>query len=220
MSNFMHHTACFLLALLATSCVTRRVAILPLDGCTPRQISVVTAALKQRYQCSITVLPPTPGPRSAWYAPRQRYLADEAVAALAPRKPPGADVLLGITDKDLGVHLIGERASGIMGMAEPDQGVGIASSHRLRLSAASDALFDARLGKVAAHELGHCFGLLHCSDRQCLMQAAQGSIFTYDAIEGKLCASCQSKLRRHDARMTASELIRYYEAQMKQKSQR
>jgi archaemetzincin len=210
----MHRAIGLLLGLLLTSCATRNVTLLPLDGCTAHQVSIVTAALQQRYRCSVTVLQQAPGPRSAWYAPRQRYLADEALAALASRKPPGADALLCITDKDLGQHIMSERASGIMGMAEPDQGVGIASSHRLRLFGASEALFQARLGKVAAHELGHCFGLLHCPDRQCLMQAAQGSILTYDAIEGRLCPRCKSKLTRRDARMTATELIHYYEAQL------
>jgi archaemetzincin len=193
------------------SCASQRqVLLLPLDDCPPEWISSITAAAKKRYRCQVSVLPAEQGPPSAWYPARQRYLADVLVEQLQDRKPSRCNALLAVTPKDLGAHTLTERASGLMGMGDYDTGCGVVSGARLGFGGAYGALFRERLEKVASHEIGHCFGLLHCRDSQCLMQAAGGAVATYDRISGNLCQRCRLLLLRKDARLRDAELLRYY----------
>ncbi len=50
-----------------------------------------------------------------------------------------------------------------------------------------------RLRKVSIHEIGHNFGLDHCSNnKKCVMNDAKGKISTIDNEEIWLCEKCRS----------------------------
>jgi archaemetzincin len=94
-----------------------------------------------------------------------------------------------VTSRDISVPK-GEIADwGVIGVARLGGRPGIVSTYRLRVGGASDALFSARLDRVAAHELGHTLGLPHCDAPLCLMNDAHGHLRSIDVSTG-LCARC------------------------------
>ncbi|MGB9721379.1 MAG: hypothetical protein ACPL28_07890, partial [bacterium] len=84
---------------------------------------------------------------------------------------------------------------GIFGLGILNGRACVVSTYRLRRKRESDSLFYARLKKIVNHELGHVFGLEHCSSDKCLMEDACGKIKTVDEETGALCPDCASKVK-------------------------
>lgn len=170
------------------------VAIQPLGNVRAREVATVKAGMEALLAVTVVVLPEMPLPKSAWYAPRDRYKADALLDVLAEGKPPTCDRVVGLTARDISVTNDAGNDWGIFGLALLGGDACVVSTYRLRAGKASDALFFARLVKVVNHELGHTFGLDHCSTKGCLMQSAEGKIATVDAESGKPCAVCATRL--------------------------
>ncbi|WP_052883484.1 archaemetzincin family Zn-dependent metalloprotease [Infirmifilum uzonense] len=83
----------------------------------------------------------------------------------------------------------------VFGIAKPNWG-GIVFTERLKPdlygSTNSVQLFRARLLKESLHELGHSFGLPHCS-RNCVMRFSN-SVYDVDSKPATFCAQCQIRL--------------------------
>jgi archaemetzincin len=160
--------------------------------------SSVVARLAERLQIffgtTVTVLPAAPLPQSAWYEPRHRYRADKLVTFLDRTTSRDIAHVIGITSRDISVANGRIPDWGVFGVAKLSGRPGLVSTFRLRANGASDERFQARLDHVAAHELGHSFGLPHCPHRGCLMQDAEGSIGPVDRSTGGLCGECVRRL--------------------------
>lgn len=105
-------------------------------------------------------------------------------------KNSNAEKILGITDEDLftpGLNFI-------FGQAYMNGRICIISMHRLNprfyRARENGALLLERCTKEALHELGHCFGLEHCSDRRCVM-VFSNSITDVDKKTKKFCEKCR-----------------------------
>ena len=57
------------------------------------------------------------------------------------------------------------------------------------------ALLTARLQKECLHELGHTFGLAHCTDGTCVMSRSN-SVLDVDRKGATFCRDCRLRLRR------------------------
>ncbi len=102
------------------------------------------------------------------------------------------EYILLVTDKDLyaaGLNFV-------FGLAW--RGVAIISVHRLFPEFYGQppdrALFKERMIKEAVHEVGHLHGLMHCSDRRCVM-AFSNSIADTDYKDSRPCKRCLARLR-------------------------
>jgi archaemetzincin len=133
--------------------------------------------------------------RPAFDPQRQQYLATVLIDALIAG-PVAADVRrVGVTELDLFLPVF----THIYGYAQLGGTVAIASSFRLRPEMAGDPadpkrLLD-RLTKETLHELGHTFGLQHCSAPWCVMRYSR-SAEEVDLKDAAYCVLCDQRIPR------------------------
>jgi len=100
--------------------------------------------------------------------------------------------ILGVADVDLYF----KKPSYLFGLSEIGNDA-VISVHRLRPhfygEEHDEELFQDRTLKVAAHELGHAFGLGHCRTKGCIMTYAK-SIEDIDDQHEEFCNPCKKKL--------------------------
>jgi archaemetzincin len=101
--------------------------------------------------------------------------------------------ILGVTACDLFVPVL----TFVFGEAQLDGRCAVVSAARLRdeyygLPPRED-LFRERLVKEAAHELGHTFGLRHCSDWRCVM-ASSHAVERLDVKGAEFCPACRKPI--------------------------
>ena len=112
---------------------------------------------------------------------------------LAQHAPPDATRLLGVTDVDLAIPML----TFLFGQAHLDGPIALVSLCRLRQEfyglPANESLLRERTVKEVLHELGHTFGLAHCSEPKCAMSLAT-HIELVDAKAEQYCARCGLRL--------------------------
>jgi archaemetzincin len=87
----------------------------------------------------------------------------------------------------------------VFGEAQLGGSFGVVSYHRLlneRYGLPHDEdVFRSRLVKECFHELGHIFGLLHCSSQDCVMHTST-YVEDIDIKGGSFCAACDRELHQ------------------------
>lgn len=187
-------------ALLLSACAgTQRsvgcFAIQPLGHVPREKIEAVQAGITKLYKVPVTVLPEVKPPASAYVHERDRHDADDLLSFLYDHTDSRFTKVVGVIASDIGVDRDGERASGIMGIADLDDRTAVVSVHRQAYGQASERLQTERLIRLANHETGHLFGLPHCPHSRCLLQDANGAVATIDASTGQPCWRCRIKLK-------------------------
>jgi archaemetzincin len=131
---------------------------------------------------------------SEFYNPaRRQYNADELLAASYARAPAGYYRYMSLFRGDLYIPIL----TYLYGQAQLNGNCGIASLYRLRndlygLKEDHDLLLE-RFSKVVVHELGHTFGLLHCTNPVCVMRSST-YVEDLDQKELNFCLPCREKL--------------------------
>ncbi len=125
----------------------------------------------------------------AFSSDRRQYSADQLLASLQS-PPPAANVKrLGVADVDLYLPVFAH----VLGSAQLNGTVGIASTHRLRPEFTGDPgnphTLRLRILKEILHELGHTFGLVHCGLSWCVMSASLLPEHV-DLKDPSYCTSC------------------------------
>lgn len=121
---------------------------------------------------------------------RKQYRSSILLAQLIAHPPDDTAKMLGITDVDLFIPVL----TYVFGEAQLD-GIGaVVSLHRLKnsfygLSEDNERMVE-RLVKEAVHELGHTFGLFHCTRAGCVMNASP-SVEDIDQKSDMLCMECR-----------------------------
>jgi archaemetzincin len=154
--------------------------------------------LQKDLKLEVRILPCRDLPATAWYPPRQRYRAEALLADLD--RTPSPDKVLGLTRSDISTPLHGAPDWGIFGLGTVGGHACVVSLHRLGRGPRGADFLEARLHKVALHELGHTFGLVHCSVPGCVMGDAEGRLDTVDRSGAAFCPACRRLL---DVRLAA-----------------
>jgi archaemetzincin len=143
------------------------------------------------------IAPSLPHPFDAYNTSREQYLSADILAQLGQLDLPGAFRFLGVVNLDLYVPEL----NFIFGQATMGGREALVALPRLRQSfyglAEDRDLFHLRLLKEAIHELGHTFGLGHCSQRTCVM-CFSNSLRDTDIKGESFCPGCRSMLGDRD----------------------
>ena len=134
-------------------------------------------------------------PSFAYDHSRKQYNSSLLLAKLVDIKPKDALRILGITDLDLFIPIL----TFVFGEAQLDGPTAIVSIHRLKNEfyglPKNDKLLLERLEKEAIHELGHTFGLVHCRNDTCVMNAST-YVENIDLKLNTFCKSCSEILNK------------------------
>jgi archaemetzincin len=136
----------------------------------------------------------TINPEDSYNPTRKQYHSTKILKEMLDQIPPDVLKMIGITSSDLFIPIL----TFVFGEAQLDGKVGIVSSARLQQEfyglPPNQALLQRRLIKEIKHELGHTFGIVHCSLRECVMSVAN-NIADVDSKGISFCEGCRELLR-------------------------
>lgn len=150
-------------------------------------------AIAEWFPLPIRRLPAFPIPEGAFDAKRGQYQSVELMKMLAQLAPRDASRVLGVTDVDLSIPML----SFLFGQAQFDGPIALVSLCRLHQEfyglPPQESLLRERAVKEVLHELGHTFGLVHCSESSCAMSLAT-HIELVDSKAEQYCVRCGMQL--------------------------
>lgn len=167
----------------------KAIYLVPLGSINEHVMETLSVCIWQIFGFEVKRLPALPEPEYACDRAAQQYSSVLILRELLKNVPADAVRVLGITTHDLFIPML----SFVFGHAQVNGPVAVISLARLHqrfyhLPENSD-LFFRRAMKEAVHELGHTFGLIHCSDQQCAMSLSN-AIQQVDRKTEELCANC------------------------------
>ncbi len=133
-------------------------------------------------------------PDYAYNGRRKQYFSSAILLKLREVERGAGDRVLGVADLDLYVPSL----NFVFGEADLENRVAIVSLCRLSqefygLSEDIDR-FKERVLKEVVHELGHTYGLGHCSNPLCVMHFSN-SLLDTDIKKASLCPQCEKRLK-------------------------
>jgi len=174
--------------------LTSSIGILPLGFTDEAFLSKLSERLGTILGQAVEILQSEAEPSHAFDSRRKQYSASDILKEISSKRSSGTGKIIGITDVDLYVSGL----NFVFGQAHLRGQAAIISLARLRPSfyreEEDSRLLFSRTVKEAVHELGHTYGLTHCSDRGCVMSFSN-SIRDVDLKGENFCESCK---RRYD----------------------
>jgi archaemetzincin len=149
-------------------------------------ISVLGDLLQRR----VKLIRDTGHPSLAFEPKRNQYYARTIIETLFNILPEDCEKMVCVTDLDLCTPIL----TFVYGEAQLDGKIAIVSTNRLKQEfynlPKNDYLLLRRLIKECLHELGHCYGLVHCSSKYCVMHFSS-NIINIDNKQCHYCVRCQ-----------------------------
>lgn len=156
----------------------------------------VQREIAREFGCGVAIAD-APGRPAGTFDPRRgQHSSRDILRWLIAQVPPDGGRVLGLTDVDLFIPVL----TFVFGEAQLEGTAAVVSL--ARLVDADRQITAARLAREAVHELGHTFGLLHCSGidatrgapAPCVMTRS-ASLAGVDAKSPGLCQDCRARVR-------------------------
>jgi archaemetzincin len=164
----------------------------PLGQVDINNLEVLQSGIQHVFGCPVNLKPSQSLPLNAFNQERKQYLSDILLEQLKADRHVDKRIL-GIT----GVNLYTEGLNFVFGQADSLKGVAVISLFLLHQSyyglPEDEGLLNERVLKEAVHEIGHTFGLDHCSDGYCVMHFSN-SLMDTDIKKSVFCSRCQPRL--------------------------
>lgn len=154
-------------------------------------------AVTHEFHCSVNMKEGHIDLSEFYDAARRQYNGNTLLSQIESTSFPDSLKILGLFNVDLFIPIL----TFIFGQAFLGGRTGIASLYRLsneRYGMKSDnqLLLD-RFKKEVIHELGHTFGLIHCSNLTCVMRSST-YVEDIDQKNQQLCLSCRNELEMNE----------------------
>ncbi len=162
------------------------IVIQPFCGMPTSEVTFLYNTLQKSYD-QVKLNAEIPLPASAYYAPRNRYKADSLIAFLA-RRSVGNTIIVGLAYQDISTSKGNITDWGVMGLGYQPGRASVVSLHRLHRNNLTSQLY-----KVVIHELGHNFGIPHCTSTACYMRDAEGQ--NHFDEENHFCPACMNLMK-------------------------
>ena len=167
--------------------------LVPIGSVPEQALQWIEDASAEWFPMPIKRLPSLPIPKDSFDAKRGQYQSVEFMKMLAQAAPRDAARVLGVTDVDLAIPML----SFLFGQAQFDGPIAVVSLCRLHQEfyglPGQESLLRERAVKEVLHEMGHTFGLVHCSEPTCAMSLST-HIALVDAKSEQYCAKCGLQL--------------------------
>ncbi len=170
-----------------------------IDGIIVRQVS---AGLTKFFAgITIDIRPTVALPKSAWYKPGKRYRAKKLILYLENYYQYN-DItqytrIMGLTTHDISVTRGRDYDRGVAGYALLGTGPAVVSTSRISRRGRDHNRFMKQLVKTVIHELGHTFGLKHCSSAGCVMQEIKHNKRLFVTGDTRFCHRCRPTLTQN-----------------------
>lgn len=155
----------------------------------------LSSELERYLQVEVHQSRPAFDPEHAFDKSRGQYNSTRLLRLLLDLQSHSADWILGVTSVDIFIPVL----TFVFGEAQLDGKVAVVSIQRLRPEAyglpPDEELLYERLLKEALHELGHCFGLVHCHDPDCVMHSST-YVEEIDLKGAAFCAECRASITK------------------------
>ena len=139
------------------------IAVAPVGDADPEVVEALLPAIRESFGREAVAVKAIPMPASAYDPQRRQHSSSAVLNALAAAKRPEWERLLGVADVDLYVPDL----NFVFGEGDSRRGVAVFSLARLHDPDLQ--IFEKRAAIEAIHELGHTYGLAHCSNPHCVM---------------------------------------------------
>jgi archaemetzincin len=162
----------------------------PLGKVSQAELNVATNAIQQEFNVKLLVIASVDVPVSAYYPPRSRYRAERLLRFLSGSQ--SGTRTIGLTESDISTTNGKVQDWGVLGLGSEPFKACVVSTFRMDSPQARG--FKYRLANTMIHEIGHTYGLPHCTVPGCVMNDAKGSIKVFDRIKHDFCSSCREHL--------------------------
>ena len=175
------------------SAETKQVGVVAVGDAPSMAVKVIAAHVTGYLNLPADTLSPWKLPREAYDPKRLQYNAARLLQAFESKRLDTYNKVIAVFDVDLFVPIF----THVFGEAMLGGKVALVSLYRLGKAYGSDApefsTVLERAAKIALHELGHLFNIMHCTDERCLMRFA-GNLDDLDLIPFQFCRYCTTFL--------------------------
>lgn len=161
----------------------------PIGDVDMKIIQYLTDNLSRLFSRAVELLEPMAIPPASYDPDRRQNLSTKVLKEILHTASPGDGKILGLTKVDLFIPIF----TYVFGEAQLGGRAALMSLFRLRPEYPDDELYKLRILKEAAHELGHTFGLTHCSEPACVMTFAN-NVMEVDQKGNNFCPSCAERI--------------------------